>query len=415
MGTTKASVNPDSSTTELAALPIETAEFWADAPWEGLSRLRKEAPVVRYDHLNAWVVSRHADVKAMFRESGHAVTSRRGVMLNDAIHGFMMGKFFTEGSEPLPLTDGDRHAFLMKAVRGAFTPKRMELLAEPLREYAREQIAALEFDTPTDALELANGLPIQAIVRLLGVSQQDAPRLRQWADELMILGAAATLEELLAAAPRMEPFIEFAAAELEAHRVEPREDLLTTLAEAVDRNDGLTAENAISLAQLVLAAGHDTTAGMLGSVQWYLAQNQGVLPQVRANPDLAGRVFEEVLRLAPVRQGNVRSAAKDFELGGHLIREGDYLWLSIMSANRDEAVFDDPDTFRLDRPNPTDHLTFGFGAHHCIGGPLARLEGRIFIEELAKHVSSIELAGQPRLVPANQVYEFEELTLTYRR
>ena len=400
----------------VAEAPIETAEFWAGEPSRALRQLRHGAPVVRYDHLNTWVVTRYDDVKFVLRQSGKAFTSVNGVMLNDARFGPVSNEFYG-GDEPLPMADGPRHRELRGALGGAFVPRRVATLEDGLRAYACERLDLLEPGAVLNAMDtLAVELPIYAIALVLGVDEAYTDQLLLWSDSFNVIAQAVDEDELRSHIPKIEPFVEFARSELIARRANPKEDLLTLLISTVDASGGsFTEENAIGLAQLVMAAGHETTRGTLGWLMWNLATQPNLLAQLRDDPTLSQRVVEETLRMQPLITGQLRTAAEDVEINGELIRAGDYVWACLHSANRDETVFEDPDMFKLDRPNPKDHLTFSYGPHACVGAGLARLELRIFAEEFARRFSRIDVIGEPKHVLGNQQNRFAELMVTVGR
>ena len=401
----------------IADAPVETAAFWAHSPSPALRRLRQHAPVARYEHLNCWVVTRHQDVKSILHQSGKAFTSANGVMLNDARFGFVSGEFYG-GSEPLPMADGARHRELRNALGGAFTPRRVQHMEDELRQYVREQLDALAPETPIEVMNgLAANIPIYAIALVLGVGREHLNQLLLWSDYFNVIAQALDEDELRSYIPKIEPFVEFVRTELSARRVAPAEDLLTVLVDAVDGSDGsITEDNAVGLAQLVMAAGHETTRGTIGWVLWHLAQNPDVLARLRTDDPTTSRlVVEETARMSPLITGQLRTATADIELGGQTVRRGDRVWACLLSANLDESVFEDPDTFRLDRPNPNAHLTFSYGPHACVGAGLARLELRIFAEEVASRFSRVEIVGDPQFLPGNQQNRYEDLKVKFTR
>ncbi len=153
---------------------------------------------------------------------------------------------------------------------------------------------------------------------------------------------------------------------------------------------------------LIVTAGHDTTSSSITGGMLALLENPDELRRLKSERQLLPSAVDEMVRWASPTRHFMRTAARDYTLRGKSIREGDDLFLSFLSANRDDEVFDDPFRFRIDRaPNP--HLGFGYGLHFCLGALLAKLELRYFFNELLDRMESMELAGEPVWVPSNFV------------
>ncbi len=164
---------------------------------------------------------------------------------------------------------------------------------------------------------------------------------------------------------------------------------------------------------ITFTAGHDTTKNALASGIHALAEHPGEFEKLKRNPDLVPSAVEEILRwISPVNYMK-RVVAEDLEFRGQKLREGENLVLFYASANRDESVFEDPYTFRIDRdPNP--HLAFGIGEHFCLGAHLARQSQRALLRELVRRLDSIELAGEPERIHSSFVVGLKKLPLRYR-
>jgi cytochrome P450 len=174
----------------------------------------------------------------------------------------------------------------------------------------------------------------------------------------------------------------------------PRDDVASIIANAVINGEPIADHEANSYYILLATAGHDTTSASTSGAMMTLAQDPELLRTVQANPALIGNLVDEAIRWTTPVKHFMRSATRDCELAGQKIRQGDWLMLSYMSANRDEAVFPEPFAFRLDRDGSS-NLAFGQGAHLCLGQHLAKLEMRILFEELLPHIKELRLDGKP--------------------
>ncbi len=189
----------------------------------------------------------------------------------------------------------------------------------------------------------------------------------------------------------MEDFIDYLRRLSAARRRKPGDDLLTSLLLAEEAGDRLSEEELFSMVLLLIVVGHETSVNLIGNGMLSLFQHPQQLTQLRWEPALLPLAVEEMLRYdCPVERAPMRFAAEDVRLGNQLIRRGDSVSLVLGSANRDAAIFDNPDTFDI-RRSPNKHLAFGLGVHYCLGAPLARLEGRVAIGTLLRRLPDIQL------------------------
>jgi cytochrome P450 len=225
--------------------------------------------------------------------------------------------------------------------------------------------------------DYAAPLPVAVFAQAFGVAPEDGDRFRAWADDLVRLGAGADEDENVRLAEQYVAFQRYLAARI-ADAPSPAGDLLSGLA-AAERAVGGTVTTAelLGIGTLLLAAGNDTTTAALGSLVHRLLDDPALAAALRADRDRLPAAIEETLRLDSPLQMFQRKAVRDTELRGHAVRRGDMAMVVYGAANRDPARFPDPDAFRLDRPNPRDHLAFTQGPHHCAGAVLARAELRV--------------------------------------
>ena len=315
--------------------------------------------------------------------------------------------------EDLLTLDPPDHTRLRRLVSGAFTPKAIAGLEPFIREAAARLLAAAG-PGGFDLIEaLAFPLPIAVICHLLGVPAGDQARFRAWGHDV-----AATLEPQTsrAAANQSRSSEQALAAYLgdlvAGRRAEPDGSLLSALIAAEEEGDRLTEGELVSMALLLLVAGFETTVNLIGNGTVALLtapDGRQQWDRLRQEPALVPGAVEELLRYDSPVQMTSRNATQDVELGGTLIRRGTPVIVAIGGANRDPAVFDEPGRLLTDRPNAGRHLSFSLGIHHCLGAALARLEGRIAVEELTSRYPALALAGTPVRRPLLVLRGFESV------
>jgi cytochrome P450 len=250
-------------------------------------------------------------------------------------------------------------------------------------------------------------LPITVICELLGVPAADRDDFRLWS--ATIVSDTPAPEVFQAHATAMARYF---MALLAAKRQQPRDDLLSALLAARDDEDRLSENELVSMAFLLLVAGHETTVNLIASGMLALLLNPAELARLRADPSLTGGAVEELLRYVnPVSNATFRCAAEPLELGGVRIGRGDPVLVSLSGANRDPARFGDPDRLDLGRDS-SGQLAFGHGIHYCLGAPLARLEAGIAISGLLSRFGSISLAvpaASLRWRPSTLIHGLEAL------
>jgi cytochrome P450 len=287
--------------------------------------------------------------------------------------------------------DPPRHDDLRRIVRNDFTPKRITSLEPLIRDRVVQLIdVIIERGEGDLAREFAQRLPLTMIAELWGVPAAEHGLLEDWFVRMVarVPGQLEMPEDVGVAAAEMESYI---AAALDERRKTPRDDLLSTIAEAVD--DGRMAEEEVDgMTRILLIAGIHTTSTLIANSLLLLAPRPGDRRLLAAEPDRIPVAIEELLRYESPVQWLGRAAQRDFMLHEHVIPAGDRLILLWGSANRDERKFDNPDVLDLTR-SPVHHMAFGQGIHHCIGAPLARMESRIAFEEFFSRIDDYEISG----------------------
>jgi cytochrome P450 family 144 len=259
---------------------------------------------------------------------------------------------------------------------------------------------------------MANRLPMMIVMRLIGVPDVDVDRLMQWGyASTQVVEGLVDPDELASAGVAVMELSAYINALFERAAVDPKDDLLSALAAACSSGE-LSNVTALTMMITLFSAGGESTASLIGSAAHVLADRPDIQRQVRDNPDLLNTFLEEVLRYEPPFRGHYRHVRNDTSLCGVDLPAGSRLLLLWGAANRDPAHFDDPNTFRLDRPDGKGHISFGKGAHFCVGAALARLEARIVIGQLLKRTSRIEATATGQWLPSLLVRRLERLELS---
>ena len=351
-------------------------------PYEGFKFLRDHAPVTQLEADGPWQVARHADVHAILRD--HETYSSEVSIRSPQ----------ERGAPSMLFSDPPVHHRLRRLVSVAFKPSQIAKQEQQIRQRCADLLEAMPKDTELDLVQaLAAPLPVMVIAEMLGVEDGDMATFKAWSDEIF-----SNIGEILFGTPSQES--ERAAAEMNAYflqcindiRRDPKDHLLGQLV-ATETEDGkLDDEELLSFCRLLLIAGNETTTGLITASARIFHEEPQTLTQLKQRPELAGPFVEEALRYYSPFSATVRRTSKDVEIAGQRIGVGELVVPLIASANRDERVFDAADTFRIDR-NPNQHLGLGFGIHVCLGAHLARLEGRIVVEQMAQRYSSVSLAN----------------------
>jgi cytochrome P450 len=378
---------------------IEDPRFYLDDPWPTFSWLRENAPFYYYEPLDTYVVTRHADIRAIASHPASFVSSK-GLFLNDIKYQAAPGdemltdSFFPKDGEQVGTTDPPRHQELRRVIAPAFSAKALDRMREGLTDVVVGLISGIAPGEPVDWMEIASLVPIVASTRLIGLPDADFERVQFWSNELEKLGGDLSLEELQAAAQEFKGLQTYIAENMVAKRSHPGdEDLLTVLLDAELDNDKVSEANVVMFAMTMLAAGSDTTRALLGGLVNHLAQHPDQWSMLRQDRSLIPLAIEETLRVVTPARAFLRTATEDIEINGHTIRANQHVYLMYMAANRDETVFPDPDRYDITRAESTQHLAFGAGAHVCAGSRLVRLEAPIVLNALLDRFSRIEAAG----------------------
>nr|WP_245573356.1 cytochrome P450 [Amycolatopsis benzoatilytica] len=284
-------------------------------------------------------------------------------------------------------SDPPDHTRLRKLVNKAFTSRAIARLRPRIEEITESLLDEVARHDQVDLMPVfAEPLPITVICELLGVAPEDRGEFSGWSHTLL---SASPDEASRSAAENMQAYLQRLVA---GKRAEPGEDLLSAIVHATDEGDSLTETELVSMAFLLLVAGHETTVNLIGNATFALLRAPEQAEKLRADPSLLPGAVEEFLRFdGPINFATLRYTVEEVEAGGVTIPPGEFVHVSLVSANRDENKFPDPATLDVTRP-PGGHLAFGHGIHYCVGAPLARMEAEVAIGALLKRFPKLSLA-----------------------
>jgi len=404
-------------------LPEPLARAVADprsyAQWdtlhEHLKIVRRDFPFARaqIDGYNPfWVASKFDDIRAVALNNDVFKSGMGGILTNEEVAFERRAGIGGLFRSVVAMNEPDHRKYRM-LTQAWFQPKNLQRVEERVRALARRYVDRLEATGgECDFVgEVAVHFPLMVIMSILGVPEEDEPMMLRLTQEYF--GSKdADLNRDRAALSADEHFqgvrrvIEDATAYFgeisAARRRNPTDDLASVIANAVIDGKPINDVDAMGYYITVAFAGHDTTSSSLAGAVWALCENPEQLELLRANPALTANLAEEAVRwTTPIHQFT-RIVARDIEFNGRQVKKGEWIVLSFPSGNRDEAVFDEPFRFRVDRDKNT-HVGFGYGAHMCLGMHLARMELRAFFDEMLPRVRTLELNGTPTRTVTNFV------------
>lgn len=365
-------------------------------PYPALLALQADDPAHWNPRLKAWVLTRHADVKACLAGPRMSVDRIRPFYdtLPPAAQG-QVAELMRYLTLWLVFRDPPEHTRLRQLMGRAFTMKAVETLRGPIEEIFELLADGLPRGRTFDFVEdFAMQLPAFVIMDLLGVPRDHMHRLKACSDRMQLfIGSARNApdkyERAEAGAREMAALFRALIAE---RRAAPRDDLISALIAARDADDQLSEDEMVAACMLVMFGGHETTTNLLaGGMAKFMAHPQAARA-LAEDPELAKSAVEECLRLDGPSASMARVVAQDHELHGRTLRAGERVFAMINAANQDPAVFDAAPAFDIAR-RPNKHLTFGYGAHFCMGAALARLEGEVAFPRLVRRFAGMRPAA----------------------
>ncbi len=398
----------DAATSDAIVLDPYDYDFHED-PYPVYKRLRDESPLYHNEELNFWALSRHADVLAGFRNST-ALSNALGVSLDPVSRtpeAYRVMSFLA--------MDDPGHLRLRTLVSKGFTPRRIRELEARVTELAVQHMdTALQSESFDYIAEFAGKLPMDVISELMGVPEPDRARIRGLADGVMHRDEGVPdvpRSAMQASADLMVYYADM----VNQRRRKPTDDLTSALLEAEIDGDHLSDEEIMAFLFLMVVAGNETTTKLLGNAAYWGYKNPDQLAPVYEDHSRIPLWVEETLRYDNSSQILARSVAGELTLYDTTIPDGDVLLLLPGSANRDERVFSDADKFRIGRDIGSKLVSFGSGAHFCLGAHLARMEARVALTELFKRIRSYEVDEEAAVrVHSSSVRGFAYLPMTVK-
>jgi len=397
------------------AAQLATPGAYADGRiHEAYAWLRKNEPlgVADIEGIDPfWVVTRHEDILEISRQNdlfhnGDRATTFTSQAVDKKVREMMGGS--PHLLRTLVQMDAPDHPKYRALTQGWFMPQNLRSLEDRIRVIARAAVDKMAgLGGRCDFVkEVALHFPLHVIMTIMGVPESDEPRMLKLTQELF--GAADP--ELTRKPDEMEKpveersfdmgvitdFFNYFRAISEDRRAHPTSDLASLIANSKIDGNPISDFEAMGYYIIVATAGHDTTSSSTAGAMWALAENPVELAKVKADPSLIPGLVDESIRWTTPVKTFMRTVTADTEFAGRDFKKNDWLMLCYASGNRDEAVFDEPNQFRVDR-KPNKHLAFGYGAHLCLGQHLAKMEMRILWEEMLPRLSELSLDGEPAM------------------
>jgi cytochrome P450 len=385
-----------------------------------LTHLRATNPVAWVDnppYRPFWAITKHADIMAIERENNLFLSEPRPLLATAEADDVLKAQLEAGmGLRTLIHMDDPHHRKVRAIGADWFRPKAMRDLKVRVDELAKRYVDKLrEVGPECDFVtEIAVNFPLYVIMSLLGLPEEDFPRMHMLTQEMFggddeEFQRGKSPEDMLGV---LADFFNYFGQLTASRREHPTEDLASAIANGRIDGEPLSAVDTASYYVIVASAGHDTTKDAISGGLHALIENPGELTRLRENPGLMGTAVEEMIRWSTPVKEFMRTAAEDTEVRGVPIAKGESVYLAYVSGNRDEEVFDEPFRFDVGR-DPNKHVAFGYGVHFCLGAALARMEMNSLFTELVPRLESIELAGVPELTATTFVGGLKHLPIRY--
>jgi cytochrome P450 len=386
------------------------------SPYEQYDRLRAHDPVHWSELLDGWVLTRHDDVVAVLRDPEVSVeldnARATGVVRMQRERQARTGR----SSNTLVLLDDPDHNRLRRLLQRPFGPRPVEGVRAMVT--ARVDAAMAEL-APRGAMDVvgdfAYPLPVAVFNEMLGLPDEDAPRVRAWIQAVArMLDPVIDDDEHARCQALMDEMYDYLDGQIEAKRAAPADDVLTALVQAEEDGDRLTRDELVAQVVTLYVAGHEPTMSLIGTGLLALLRHPDQLALLRSRPDLLPNAVNELLRFDGPNQFVRRIAVRPTTIGERSVAAGDVLYLAIGAANRDPARWHEPDRVRVDRADAAHHVQFGSGVHHCLGAHLARLQAEVALGALVLRLDDVALAGEPEWSERMVIRGLQRLPVTYR-
>ena len=385
-----------------------------------LTHLRANNPVAWVDnppYRPFWAITKHADIMAIERANDLFLSEPRPLLATAEADDVLMAQMEAGiGLRTLIHMDDPHHRKVRAIGADWFRPKAMRDLKVRVDELAKRYVDKMRDIGPECdfVTEIAVNFPLYVIMSLLGLPEEDFPRMHMLTQEMFggddeEFQRGKSPEEQLAV---LLDFFNYFATLTASRRANPTEDLASAIANGRIDGEPLSDMDTASYYVIVASAGHDTTKDALSGGLRALIENPTELERLRQNLDLMPTAVEEMIRWATPVKEFMRTTAQDTTVRGVPIAKGESVYLAYVSGNRDEDVFEDPFRFDVGR-DPNRHVAFGYGVHFCLGAALARMEMSSLYSELIPRLESIELAGEPELTATTFVGGLKHLPIRY--
>ena len=380
-------------------------------PYPVYAALRKRSPVHRSSILGSWLISRYDDVLAVARDHERFSNDPRWRNATASV------------LPPAPddysilLVDPPEHTRLRKVAAQAFTKPKLMALAPHIEALAEEIVGRAARRGYVEWMsEVAQPMAMRVMLRMLAIAEEEEALWQRWsAERARLLEMIATRAERKTAHITGESITGYFRERLAERAGSERGDAVTALAREAARGELINTTEAADMLGVIMIAGNETTANLIGNGLWAFMRHPGQMERLREEPERAREAINEVLRYDSPVQTDFRIAKSEAEIGGKTIRTGEGVILLTGSANRDEAAFSEPDRLDITRKGPK-HAAFGHGVHQCIGAELARMETSAVIAAAAAQVERVSLAGpSPRYRRSTVVRGLERLEVRIER
>jgi cytochrome P450 len=395
-------------------LPVVGEEFMQHTH-STLARLRGEGrvcPIVMPRGTPSYLVTGYEDARALLNDPRMSKDSAGAHQLIAAKIGPENTVFSQALVSHMLNADPPQHTRLRKLINKAFTARTVARLRPRIEEITAALLDEMAGRDQVDLMPAYAGpVPITVICELLGIREEDRGEFTGWSN---ILLSSVEAEEMLSAGHSMHAYLTGLVGQ---KRAEPGPDLLSDLVLTTDEGDSLGEEELVSMAFLLLVAGHETTVNLIANATLALLRAPEQLAKLQADPSLLPGAVEEFLRFdGPINIATLRFTTEPIEVGDTTIPEGEFVQVSLLAANRDAERFPDPDELDVTRP-AGGHVAFGHGIHYCVGAPLARLEAEIALGGLLARFPDLRLAVEPeqlRYRNSTLVHGLQELPVLLR-
>ena len=393
-----------------------------DDPHPFLSVVRREHPLSRVGDTGVHLVATWDGILEVLGREEDFSANLTGMLIRGA-DGVPIPFDFPslDGTQVIATADEPHHTVHRRLVSPRFETDRVVDFEPMIREWTREALAPFLLDEGGEFVPIAERIPAQVVGSLLGLPDGDAERHRAWAmmggDMLAGEVGPTRMQALALEGQKMGHYLKRHLEAASKAAPDPsRASLLELLAEGV-RAGEITLSQATGIGMVMFGAGGESTSALIGSAMRVLAEEPELAEQLRQDPLQIARFVEEVVRLEPPFKFHYRAVRRECELQGYTLGPGDRLMLLWAAANRDPAVFEEPDALRLDRKHPKHHMSFGRGAHFCVGAPLARLEARVMVEEVLRETRQLSLVPGHPPVYAQSIFtrRLESLVVSTRK